>query len=460
MVSVEQNKNELIVSYINKEGIIDFKRFKIPESELFEWVYSSKDCDPIVRSWDDKKVRKKSTNTLNSYRIAEFLMTIPQRDQDEIFENNIPKKYFCDIETEILDVFPDPENPKSAIQTIAIANDKDLIMVLGTREITKEIQDSIQIKLNSYFEKFNKNITFKYMYFQSEYDMLYSFFNRAIKNIPFLTGWNFIDFDWAYLVGRATFLNIDVSVASPTKKFTKDNLPLHKLVVDYMEVYRKWDRIVQMKDFNSLDFVASAALNVKKIKYNGSLTDLYNNDYEGFVYYNAVDSYLVKLIDEKLNTLVPFFTLAHLTSCEQNRVFSPVHMVENIMIQQLWKDKKRVFVKTFDKNVKTEKYAGAFVMEPIVGFHNYLATFDYSSEYPTNIRQWNLSPDVFIKKDKNFKVTSETITTASGAVFRKNEDGVLKTLLTDLFNRRVKAKHTAGEVETEINYLETIIKNK
>lgn len=460
MINAEQIKNELKVSYINSDGLVGFKTFKIPESEQFEWIHANKEYDPIVRSWDNKKVRKKATTILNSYRIAEFLMTIPQKDQDEIFANNTPKKYYCDIETEILDVFPDANNPKSAIQTIAITNDNDLVMVLGTIDISKETQNKIQAKLNEYFIDFNKNITFKYMYFPTEYDMLYSFFHRAIKNMPFITGWNFVDFDWAYLVGRASFLNIDVSVSSPSGKMSKDGLPLHKLIIDYMEVYRKWDTIIQMKDFNSLDFVASSALNVKKIKYNGSLTDLYKNDYEGFVYYNAVDSYLVKLIDEKLNTLVPFFVLGHLTACEQNRVFSPVHMVENIMIQQLWKDKKRVFVRSFEKSEKTEKYAGAYVKDPIVGFHNYLATFDYSSEYPTNIRQWNISPDVFIRKDKNAVVTDDIIVTSSGAIFKKHEDGVLRILLTDLFNNRKKAKKIAGDVSSEIDYLETILKNK
>ena len=105
MINAEQIKNELKVSYINSDGLVGFKTFKIPESEQFEWIHANKEYDPIVRSWDNKKVRKKATTILNSYRIAEFLMTMPQKDQDEIFANNTPKKYYCDIETEILDVF-------------------------------------------------------------------------------------------------------------------------------------------------------------------------------------------------------------------------------------------------------------------------------------------------------------------------------------------------------------------
>jgi DNA polymerase elongation subunit (family B) len=460
VVNIEQKNNALVISYVDSTGDISFRKIPIPAEEYYEWVYSDRDADPVMKSWDGKKVKKQASKFLNKYRITEFLMKQPQSIQDEIFALNIPKKYYCDIETEILDEFADSKNPKCAIQTIAIANDKDYIMVMGTKPFDDKNKISVQNKLNEYFKSFNKTIKFEYKYFSSEYDMLHSFFTKAIKKLPLITGWNFVDFDWAYLTARAARLNIDITECSPTKEFDKNNLPMHKIIVDYMEVYKKWDKVIWMKESNGLDYVAEAALKVRKIKFSGSLTDLYRNDYEGFVYYNAVDSYLVRLIDEKLNTLMPYFTLAHLTRVEQDKVWSPVTMVENLMVQQLMKDRKRVFIKKEMSKFKAEKYDGAWVMQPIPGFYKFLATFDYASEYPTNIRQWNISPDVFIKKDKNATFTEDTIITSSGAIFRKNEDGVLRTLLTHLFNQRYEAKHSMGEVEEEINYLEEILKSK
>lgn len=457
MVNIEQKNNSLIISYIDTTGNLQLKTIPIPQEEYYEWVYCDRGGDPVIRSWDDKKVKKQPARFLNNYRITEFLMTLPDAQQKELFSMNIPKKYYCDIETEMLEDYTDA---KGAVLSIAIANEKDYIMVMGTRTLTTEHVDRIQNRLNEYFAKFGKNIKFEYKYFSSEYDMLSSFFSKAIKKLPFITGWNFVDFDWKYLITRAERLNIDYLKCAPTEAFNRDGMPLHKMIVDYMEVYKKWDKVVWMKESNGLDYVADAVLKVKKIKYQGTLSDLYNNDFETFIYYNAVDSYLVKLIDEKINTLMPYFMLTFLTRTDHDKAWSPVPMVENIMIQQLMKDRKRVFVRKERREVKVNKYDGAYVQEPVPGFHNYLGTWDYSSEYPTNIRQWNISPDVYLGKDKNAKFTDDTIITASGAIFKKNEDGVLRTLLTDLFNQRNAAKHGSGDVEEEIRYLESILKNK
>jgi hypothetical protein len=48
-------------------------------------------------------------------------------------------------------------------------------------------------------------------------------------------------------------------------------LPQHKLIVDYLEIYKKWDRTIDPKENNTLDFVADAALGIRKVKYPGTL---------------------------------------------------------------------------------------------------------------------------------------------------------------------------------------------
>lgn len=460
MINIEQNDRTLTISFINKDGDVELKNIDIPPDELFEWnVTTNSKGDPIIRSWDGKPVRKTSTNHLNKYRVTEFLTQLPQNIQDEIFQFNVPKKYFCDIETEILDEFPDHQNPKAAITSISIANEKDLILVLSTKKASPEMIQIIEERLNDYFKEFHKKITFRFKYFTSEYEMLNSFFGDAVKKFPLITGWNFIDFDWNYLVGRALKLKVDVAKCSPTHKLDSNKKPLHKIVIDYLEIYKRWDTIVDIKETNGLDNVSELVLGVKKLKYSGSLNDLYRNDFTNFVLYNAIDSYLVKLIDEKLNTIMPYLKLGHITKSEADKAFTPVNMVENIMVEQLWKDRKRVFTSN-DSYGERKKYEGAYVIEPKPGFHNYLATFDYSSLYPTTIRQWNISPDVFIKKDINAPITENTIKTSSGAIFKKNEDGVLKTLLTEIFRQRKENKNKAGDIKAEINELEHILKTK
>ena len=85
-------------------------------------------------------------------------------------------------------------------------------------------------------------------------------------------------------------------------------LPQHKLIVDYMTIYMKWDKTVEVKENNQLDFVAESTLEINKVKYSGSFQDLYNKDYDRHVFYNAIDSVLENT-DKKgiLRNAVKFF---------------------------------------------------------------------------------------------------------------------------------------------------------
>jgi DNA polymerase elongation subunit (family B) len=176
------------------------------------------------------------------------------------------------------------------------------------------------------------------MYFATEFEMLMSFFDQAFRKMALVTGWNVIEYDWSYLINRAELIGIDPTIASPTGKLHgKFRLPMHKIVVDYLEIYKKWDRKVDVKESNTLDWVSEEVLGINKIHYNGSLSDLYTNDFESFVFYNAVDSLLVKYIDIELNVLMPYLQLSNITKTEHHRAFSPVAMLENVLVVELTK---------------------------------------------------------------------------------------------------------------------------
>jgi hypothetical protein len=59
------------------------------------------------KSWDNKSVKQIEVNHPDRYAIYEFLDSLPQKEKDEIFEFNLPKIFFIDIETEIVDGFPE-----------------------------------------------------------------------------------------------------------------------------------------------------------------------------------------------------------------------------------------------------------------------------------------------------------------------------------------------------------------
>lgn len=462
MVNIEQSGKILKVSYINKEGKVDLYELDIPKSECFEWKYCTKseNYDKQFKSWDNKTVKKVSCQYLNKYRVHEFLYKQPQEIKDIIFQFNQPKICFCDIEVEVLDEFPNVIDTKAKVLTISMVNENEQVIVLGLKELSSIDIDDLKDNLKKYFT--NDTINFKYIKFESEFSLLYTFLKKYVLNFPLITGWNFVDFDWAYIINRAKKLNIDVNMCSISNKlYGKNQIPLHKVIIDYLDIYKRWDTIVSMKESFSLDSVSMEVLKLKKVKYKGTLDDLYLKDFKTYVFYNAVDSYLVRLIHKKLNTLTPFLKLSQIANTEMLKCYGSVHLVENLMIYELLKYNK-IFV--FDKNKKIiendEKFKGAFVKDPIKGFHSNLAVFDYASLYPTTIRQWNISPDVYLGKNIETDLDeSEYIKTCSGAMFKRNEDGVLKTILTDLYTQRDLSKVNKGDIEKEIDILNKKIKS-
>jgi len=141
--------------------------------------------------------------------------------------------------------------------------------------------------------------------------MVYTFFRELGPKMPVITGWNWLGYDWPYLTNRAKKLGIDPKIISPAKYLSgKQQLPVHLLMFDYLEIYKKWDRVIKIKESNRLDYVADKAVGFKKIEYNGTLRALYQSDFENFSYYNCVDCALVHYIDQKLKTLQTCFKIA------------------------------------------------------------------------------------------------------------------------------------------------------
>ena len=112
-----------------------------------------------------------------------------------------------------------------------------------------------------------------------------SFFDDFMPKMTCITGWNFIDYDWMYLVNRARKINkivngqqltINPDLSSPTKRMnnifmTKYELPAHRLIFDYMQLYEICDTSIKVKESSSLDYVSSKLVGVNKIKYTVSL---------------------------------------------------------------------------------------------------------------------------------------------------------------------------------------------
>jgi DNA polymerase elongation subunit (family B) len=458
MIDIEQLEDRFRISHYGKDGQVEFKDIAIPKTEKYKWDLAGADRrDPFYLSWDGKPVKRVRSNFLGKFRTEEFLSSLPEEVTKEIYEFNQPEVWFCDIEVEVGEEFPDPAVAATPVLTVALVNSSGRCWVLGLKPLSSQQILSIQNRMQEYFKKFNIEIIFQYEYFQSESEMLYTLFDKWFKKMPLITGWNFTGFDWKFLMNRAKRIGIDPSRCSINGNMKGDDLiPQHKIVVDYLDLYKRWDRVIKIKENNKLDTVAYAALGVSKVKYNGTFMDLYNTDFETYAYYNAADTFLVYLIDKKLKTLQTFLMLGNVTRVEALRAISPIWMTEAIVTREFYK-RKRV-VAEIKKGVKTASFEGAYVKQPEPGMHEWIATFDFASLYPSTMRQWNISPESY--KGKNVDVKDGWIKTASGSVFDNSEDSIMRTILTDYYGRRKESKNKSFQLEKEIDFLEKVLASK
>jgi DNA polymerase elongation subunit (family B) len=61
--------------------------------------------------------------------------------------------------------------------------------------------------------------------------------------------------------------------------------------------------------------------------------------------------------------------------------------------------KRDIVIPPKTKTEKSEKYAGAYVKEPVPGVYDYVVSFDLTSLYPSLIMQYSISPETLVTKD-------------------------------------------------------------
>lgn len=470
----------LSCSYFNSNGDIEYVKIPIPKEERYDWDTcdkSDKHADKVFSSWDGKSVKKKFSNRLSKYRIEEILLKHKDGLALPLQQFNQPKKYFVDIEVEVVDGFPDPETVQSKVTAISIAGaDSKRVLVMGLKELTEEQCRQIDADINKHFAKFGDKWNFQYVQYQSEFELLDTFFTKLMPTFPCISGWNFSGYDWPYLINRAELINksiptssrrIDISKCSPSGKLLgKNRYPEHRLIVDYLDIYKKWDRVIKIRENDRLDYVGKMAVGIEKIKYPGTLKDLYEKDFQKFIFYNAVDSVLVHYIDKKLNTMLAYFKLAHIAGIEVKKAFSPIAIMEAVMCRRFL-ERNQVFIKMLDNDEEQRDFEGAYVKDPVKGFHKWVTCYDFASLYPNTICQFNISPETFvgnnvIPQENQIKVGEHVNDdgTITWRTFKNDEDSILRLIISDLYKHRKMVKNKYLDVNKDIDVLERRLKGE
>lgn len=476
IVDYEWNNGKLLVSYVDEKGKIKFKNY--PFQNPHKWVVTN-DNDPqkdhFLKTWDRKPVKKVRSRFPDRYSIYEYFHDLPENERNDIFAYNEPNITFCDIEVEITQGFPEAHLAENKVTAISLIN-KDKILLLGIKDLTDREISKMEKDVNEYFKEHNTNYKIMWEFYRNEEDMLRDLFQEIIPSLPVITGWNFVKYDWVYLVTRARKLGLNPEVSSPTGKLVKpwrkqdsekdfkpiyEELPKHRVIVDYMDLYDKWDRSVQIRESSKLDYVAEQMLSVKKLEFEGSLKTLYEDNYYDYMLYNCIDTVLVQLIHYKSRLFDIMLAISNIGNIEILQAPSAIRVTEGLFFKDYYDDgiimcKQNTQQYEMDEDDDAEEEAekllkGGYVKFPTVGIYMWISVFDYSSLYPTTMRQYNIGPETY----KGMKINdNETILngiklnidheidiiTDGGAIF-SGEIGVTNKRITALFAERKSNKN-------------------
>jgi len=238
--------------------------------------------------------------------------------------------------------------------------------------------------------------------FDNEAEMLDTFLD-IIQDADILSGWNSEGYDIPYTVNRIT----RVLSKEDTRRFCLwDQYPkkrnyekfgreqeTYDLVgrqhLDSLELYRKYT--YEERHTYRLDAIGEIEIGENKTVYEGTLDQLYNNDFRTFIEYNRQDTALLDKLDQKLKFIDLANELAHANTVLLPTTMGAVAVTEQAIINEAHK-RGLVVPNRVHREPGSEPAAGAYVAYPKKGLHDWIGSMDLNSLYPSVIRSLNMDP--------------------------------------------------------------------
>jgi DNA polymerase elongation subunit (family B) len=288
------------------------------------------------------------------------------------------------------------------------------------------------------------------MLFETEGEMLDTFLN-LIEDADVLSGWNSEGFDIPYTVNRVT----KVLSKEDTRRFCLWNqYPkkreyekygksavtydlIGRVHLDSLELYRKYT--YEERHTYRLDAIGEMEIGENKTVYEGTLDQLYNNDFRKFIEYNRQDCALLDKLDKKLKFLALANTLAHECTVLLQTTMGAVAVTEQAIINESHRRGLIVPNRIQRDPNESNQAAGAYVAYPKKGIHEWIGSLDINSLYPSAIRALNMGPETIVgqlRQDGTKDFIAAEI--GKGKSFASAWEGVFGSLeYTAVMNREV-----------------------
>lgn len=243
--------------------------------------------------------------------------------------------------------------------------------------------------------------------FDDEKEMLNAFLD-IIEDSDILSGWNSEGYDIPYTVNRVTRIlgkehtkRFCLWNQYPKKreyeKFGKKAITydlVGRIHLDSLELYRKYN--YEERHSYRLDAIGELEVGERKTVYEGTLDQLYNNDFRQFIVYNRQDTNLLDKLDRKLKFIDLANAIAHENTVLLPTTMGAVAVTEQAIINEAHRLGMIVPNKVRRKDDENNQAAGAYVAHPKKGLHEWIGTLDINSLYPSVIRALNMGPETII----------------------------------------------------------------
>ena len=244
------------------------------------------------------------------------------------------------------------------------------------------------------------------MLFEKEGEMIDTFLT-LIEDADILSGWNSEGYDIPYTVNRTS----RVLSKDDTRRFCLwGQLPkkreyekygksaetydlVGRVHLDSLNLYRKYT--YEERHTYRLDAIGEVEVGENKVPYEGTLDQLYNNDFRKFIEYNIQDTALLDKLDKKLRFIDLSNELAHANTVLLQTTMGAVAVTEQAIVNEAHHRGLQVpNRKKYDDGAT--QAAGAYVAFPKKGLHKWIGSMDLNSLYPSVIRALNMAPETIV----------------------------------------------------------------
>jgi DNA polymerase elongation subunit (family B) len=336
--------------------------------------------------------------------------------------------------------------------------------------------------------------------FNNEEELLIRFL-QEIEDSDVLSGWNSENFDIPYIIARITevlgrqctkLMCFPEANREPTardveifKGVINTVYQLHGRVhLDYLELFKKYEG--GDRPSYKLEAISEEILpEMSKLHYDGTLAQLYRNDFSHFLRYNCRDGEVLSGFEDKLGYVALANDMAHMSTTMFKDIFGTLKLSDYAFMNYCHYVADNLILPDY-KERDEGGITGAYVLVPQMGMHEMVGSVDINSLYPSAIRSINISPETYIaqfvncqedwdvlyecvyheeKRDKRLTLyydngTEETLTawewraklverkwavSGWGTVYTQEYEGILPTILGEWFATRKQYQRQAAE---------------